>query len=91
MHIHIVVRYMDQNVAHWIRQKEKGMLGGRTHIKVEETSRDEEHPGEKKPKKEIEQKRKGNTTLKVAEGTRGCLDSEALLAEACRCGFPCGR
>ena len=38
------VRYMDQKIAECVGRKEKGMLVGRTHVKVEESSGDEEQP-----------------------------------------------
>ena len=38
------VRYMEQKVAVYVGRKERGMLGGRTHVKVEENSGDAEQP-----------------------------------------------
>ena len=42
---------MDQKIAEYVRRKEKGMLVGRTHVKVEESSGDEEQLEKKRPKK----------------------------------------
>ena len=49
------MRYIDQKVAKYIGWNKKGMLGGRTHVKVEE------QPEQKRPKKEVGHKRKGKT------------------------------
>ena len=47
------VRFMDQKIAEYVGRKEKGMLGGRTHIKVEEGSGDEKQPERNRPKKGV--------------------------------------
>ena len=43
------VWYMDQKIAEYVGRKEKGMLGSRTHVTVEESSGDEEQPERKRP------------------------------------------
>ena len=71
------VWYMDQKIAEYVGRK-KGMLASRTHVKVEESSGDEEQPEQKRPKKEVvECKGKGKAAAPAAGGS---LDTDALVA-----------
>ena len=67
------IRYMDHKIAEYVGHR---MLRGRTHVKVEESSRDEEQLEQKRPKKEVvEHKGKG----KAAAPAGSSLDTNALV------------
>ena len=63
------VRYMDLKVAEYVGQKEKGMLGGRTHVKGMTSSR--------MPKPKVE--RKGKTTARSGGGAGDSFNTDTVV------------
>ena len=71
-------RYMDLKIAKYVGRKEKGISRCRTHVKLEESSKDEKRPEEKRLKKEVvERKGKGKVG---APAVGGSLHTGALVA-----------
>ena len=78
------VRYMETKIMEYVAKQQRGMLGGRTHIKVEDDEDEEEEPEPKKYKADPP-KRKSKPSTKAAAVKES--DSEALvetLADAVR-------
>ena len=78
------VRYMESKIMEYVAKQQRGMLGGRTHIKVEDNDEEEEEPEPKKYKADPP-KRKSKASTKAAAVKES--DSEALvetLADAVR-------